>query len=86
MDCPASSPNFNPVEYAWNILGGRTAARQPPPKRLPELRRPMLDEWCNIHQDQIDNSILSMSRSCAHLAPCHDEFCGPRSDYVKRWH
>ncbi|GFU01954.1 uncharacterized protein TNCV_1524401 [Trichonephila clavipes] len=31
---------------------------------LPELRRALLDEWCNIPQDQIDNLILSMPRCC----------------------
>ncbi|GFY31215.1 transposable element Tc3 transposase [Trichonephila clavipes] len=44
------------------MLGRRIAARQPPPTCLPELRRALLDEWCNIPQDQIDNLILSMPR------------------------
>ncbi|GFV56568.1 transposable element Tcb2 transposase [Trichonephila clavipes] len=38
--------------------------RQPPPTCLPELRRALLDEWCNIPQDQIDNLILSRPRRC----------------------
>ncbi|GFV20329.1 transposable element Tcb1 transposase [Trichonephila clavipes] len=42
------------------MLGRRIAARQPPPTCLPELRSALLDEWCNIPQDQIDNLILSM--------------------------
>ncbi|GFS65281.1 transposable element Tcb1 transposase [Trichonephila clavipes] len=44
------------------MLGRRIAACQPPPTCLPELRRALLDEWCNIPQDQIDNLILSMPR------------------------
>ncbi|GBL71966.1 hypothetical protein AVEN_115011-1 [Araneus ventricosus] len=44
------------------MLGRRIAARKPPPTCLPELRRALLDEWCNIPQDQIDNLILSMPR------------------------
>ncbi|GFU50936.1 transposable element Tcb1 transposase [Trichonephila clavipes] len=44
------------------MLGRRIASRQPPPTSLPELRRALLDEWCNIPQDQIDNLILSMPR------------------------
>ncbi|GFV15707.1 uncharacterized protein TNCV_986901 [Trichonephila clavipes] len=35
-----------------------------PPTCLPELRRALLDEWCNISQDQIDNLILSRPRRC----------------------
>ncbi|GFU91449.1 transposable element Tcb2 transposase [Trichonephila clavipes] len=60
MDWPAYSPNLNPIEHVWDLLGRRIAARQPPPTCLPELRRALFDEWCNIPQDQIDNLILSM--------------------------
>ncbi|GBO03244.1 Transposable element Tc3 transposase [Araneus ventricosus] len=64
MDLPAYSPDLNPIEHMWDMLGRRIAARQPPPTCLPELRRALLDEWCNISQDQIDNLILSMPRRC----------------------
>ncbi|GFW27494.1 glutamate receptor ionotropic, kainate 1 [Trichonephila clavipes] len=64
MDWPAYSPDLNPIEHVWDMLGRRIAARQPPPACLPELRRALLDEWCNVPQDQIDNLILSMTRRC----------------------
>ncbi|GFX33855.1 DDE_3 domain-containing protein [Trichonephila clavipes] len=67
MDWPAYSPDLNPIEHVWDMLGRRIAARQPPPTCLPELRRALLDEWCNIPQDQIDNLILSMARRCKDL-------------------
>ncbi|KFM70214.1 Transposable element Tcb2 transposase, partial [Stegodyphus mimosarum] len=31
MDWPAFSPDLNPVEHVWDILGRRVAARQHPP-------------------------------------------------------
>ncbi|GFX15681.1 transposable element Tc3 transposase [Trichonephila clavipes] len=64
MDWPAYSPDLNPIEHVGDMLGRRIAARQPPPTCLPELRRALLDEWCNIPQDQIDNLIFSMPRCC----------------------
>ncbi|KFM60472.1 Transposable element Tcb1 transposase, partial [Stegodyphus mimosarum] len=63
MDWPAFSPDLNPVEHVWDMLGRRVAGH-PPPTCLPELRRALLFEWCNIRQDQIDNLILSMPRRC----------------------
>ncbi|GFX99853.1 transposable element Tcb2 transposase [Trichonephila clavipes] len=62
MDWPAYSPDLNPIEHVWDMFGRRIAVRQPPPTCLPELWRALLDEWCNISQDQIDNLILSMLR------------------------
>ncbi|GFX14196.1 transposable element Tcb1 transposase [Trichonephila clavipes] len=64
MDWPACSLDLNPIEHVWDMLGRRIVAHQPPPTCLPELRRALLDEWCNIPQDQIDNLILSMPRRC----------------------
>ncbi|GFS57739.1 uncharacterized protein TNCV_2908561 [Trichonephila clavipes] len=64
MDWPAYSPDLNPIEHVWDMLGRQNAACQPTPICLPELRRALLDEWCNIPQDQIDNLILSMPRRC----------------------
>ncbi|GFX48171.1 transposable element Tcb1 transposase [Trichonephila clavipes] len=31
MDCPAYSPDLNPIDHVWDMLGRRIAARQPPP-------------------------------------------------------
>ena len=64
MVWPACSPDLNPIEHVWDMLGRRIAARQPPPTCLPEHRRALLDEWCNIPQHQIDHLILSMPRRC----------------------
>ncbi|GFV28960.1 transposable element Tcb1 transposase [Trichonephila clavipes] len=35
MDWPAYSPDLNPIEYVWKILGRRIAARQPTSTCLP---------------------------------------------------
>ncbi|GFS91688.1 transposable element Tcb1 transposase [Trichonephila clavipes] len=65
MDWPAYSQKLNPIQHVWDMLGHRIEPRQPSPTCLLELRRVLLDEWCNIPQDQIDNLILSLPRRCA---------------------
>ncbi|GFX28531.1 transposable element Tc3 transposase [Trichonephila clavipes] len=35
MDWPAYSPDLNPIEHVWDMLGRQIAARQPPPTSLP---------------------------------------------------
>ncbi|GFT60433.1 colorectal mutant cancer protein [Trichonephila clavipes] len=62
MDWPAYSPDLNPIEHVWDMLGRRQLQPVNPSHLSPELRRALLDEWCNIPQDQIDNLILSMPR------------------------
>ncbi|GFW54011.1 retrovirus-related Pol polyprotein from transposon 297 [Trichonephila clavipes] len=64
MDWPSYSPDLNPIEHVLDMLGRRIAAREPPLTCLPELWRALLDEWCNIPLDQIDNLILSMPKRC----------------------
>ncbi|GFY21730.1 transposable element Tcb1 transposase [Trichonephila clavipes] len=64
MDWPAYSPDLNLIEHVWDMLGRRIATHQSPLTCLPELRRALIDEWCNIPQDQIDNLILSIPRHC----------------------
>ncbi|GFX96639.1 transposable element Tcb1 transposase [Trichonephila clavipes] len=71
MDWPAYSPDLNPIEHVWDMLGRGMVARQPSPTCLPELRRALLDEWCDIPQDQTDNLILSMPR---HYKACIASF------------
>ncbi|GFV83730.1 retrovirus-related Pol polyprotein from transposon TNT 1-94 [Trichonephila clavipes] len=63
MDWPAYSPDLNPIEHVWDMLGRRIAARQPPPTCLPELRRALIDEWCNISQDQSKTPLNNHARS-----------------------
>ncbi|GFT10615.1 DDE_3 domain-containing protein [Trichonephila clavipes] len=62
MDWPAYSPDLNPIEQVWDMLGRRIAAHQPPPTCLREFGGHFLMSGVKILQDQIDNLILSKPR------------------------
>ncbi|GFY16642.1 transposable element Tcb1 transposase [Trichonephila clavipes] len=71
MDWPAYSPDLNPIEHVGDMLGRRIAARQPPPTCLPELRRTLLDERCNIPQVSGSFIILrKISSVCVLVCVC----------------
>ncbi|GFX23172.1 transposable element Tcb2 transposase [Trichonephila clavipes] len=64
MDCPARSPDINPIEHVWDFLGRRLAARTLPPVTIRELRLALQDEGAAMPQQLIDILILSMGRRC----------------------
>ncbi|GFT07388.1 protein ZBED8 [Trichonephila clavipes] len=86
MDWPAYSPDLNPIEHVWDMLSRRISARQPLTTCLPELRRALLDEWCNIPQDQIDNLILSMPRRFFNPELCEVITPSKFDDHLRRCH
>ena len=58
MPWPARSPDLNPIEHAWDMLGRRIAARHPPPNTVQALRDALVEEWRNIPQDSLRQLIL----------------------------
>ncbi|GFW82161.1 transposable element Tcb2 transposase [Trichonephila clavipes] len=72
MVWPACSPDLNPIEHVWDILGRRIAARPRPPATVRDLEIALLEEWNSIPQSLIDNLIASMAnrRSILNSGDC----------------
>ncbi|GFU90452.1 transposable element Tcb2 transposase [Trichonephila clavipes] len=68
MEWPAFSPDLNPIEHVWDMLGRRIAARPRPPATVRDLEIALLEEWNSIPQSLIDNLIASMANRLFH--PC----------------
>jgi hypothetical protein len=62
MDWPARSSDMNPIEHVWDMLGKRVKARIPASQTTQALQTMLLEEWDNLPQELIDNSIRSMPR------------------------
>ncbi|GFT75972.1 transposable element Tcb2 transposase [Trichonephila clavipes] len=65
MEWPACSPDLNPIEHVWDMLGRRIAAQPRPPATVRDLEIALLEEWNSIPQSLIDNLIASMTNRCA---------------------
>lgn len=62
MDWPARSPDMNPIEHVWDVIGRKVRERTPPPRNVEELKLALTEEWVNLPQEMIESVIRSMGR------------------------
>ncbi|KAJ8356626.1 hypothetical protein SKAU_G00194200 [Synaphobranchus kaupii] len=62
LDWPPYSPDMNPIEHIWDILGRRIRRRPAPPQNLVQLRVALQEEWDCIPQRQINGLVTSVPR------------------------
>lgn len=62
MAWPPHSPDLNPIEHVWDMLGRRIRNLVPAPRTLNELREVLLEQWAAIPQDEIRHLIEGMPR------------------------
>lgn len=60
MQWPARSPDMNPIEHVWDIIGRRVHQKNPSPRNVEELKLSLVEEWNNLPQEMIDGIINSM--------------------------
>ncbi|GBL80956.1 hypothetical protein AVEN_83052-1 [Araneus ventricosus] len=60
----AGSPDLNPIEHVWDMLGRRIAGSSVPPGTLHELQKALLQEWALMPQQAINDTIASVPHRC----------------------
>ncbi|GBM06767.1 hypothetical protein AVEN_63008-1 [Araneus ventricosus] len=60
----ARSPDLNPIEHVWDMLGRLIAGRSGPPGTLHELQQALLQDWALLPQQAINDTIVTMPRLC----------------------
>lgn len=63
LDWPGNSPDANPIENLWKIIGTKVAALQP--KNKTELRNCIAEIWSSFSIDTIRQLVRSMPKRCA---------------------
>ena len=61
LECPACSPDMNPIEHAWDRLKKTVYGLLDPPTTLRDIRR-IAVEWNNLGQQCLDELVDSMPR------------------------
>jgi len=64
IDWPSRSPDLNPIEHIWDVMG-RAIHEQDPPPNLHQLGLRLIEVWNNIPQNTIRDLIRSMNRRIA---------------------
>ena len=61
MDWSPFSPDLNPIEHAWDMLGKLVKKVDPKPRTVEELTLELQIQWDNIAQIKIRKLIRSMT-------------------------
>ena len=59
---PAMSPDLNPLEHVWDMLGRRIQHRDPPPQNLAQLEAALHEEWQQFPQERFQRLVRGMRR------------------------
>jgi transposase len=59
---PAMSPDLNPIEHIWDMLGRRIQAREPPVQNIRQLEATLHREWQQLSQQDIRRLTGGMRR------------------------
>ena len=59
---PPRSPDLNPIEHVWDMMGRRLTSLQNPPQTLARLQQEIQAAWNELPQADIDHLILLMPR------------------------
>ncbi|GFT67159.1 transposable element Tc3 transposase [Trichonephila clavipes] len=65
MSWPANSPDLNPIEHIWYMLGRQIAALSHPPSSVTELNRALQEAWNCLSPQLIHHLIANMVNPCA---------------------
>ena len=64
---PGMSPDMNPIEHVWDVIGRKINQRNPICQNIDELRTAILQEWQQFPQERLRRLVRSMTRRVTEL-------------------
>ena len=71
---PAMSPDLNPIEHIWDMLGRRMQAREPPVQNIRQLEVVLHREWQQLSQQDIRRLTGVMRRKVEAVIQTHGDY------------
>jgi transposase len=71
---PAMSPNLNPIEHIWDMLGRRIQAWEPPVQNIRQLEAALHREWQQLSQHDIRRLTGGMRRRVEAVIQAHGRY------------
>lgn len=71
MEWPSCSPDLNPIEHLWDVLGRRLRSNHPPAVNLNQLHEFLQQEWERIPQMTLQTLVNSMRQRCIQCIQAH---------------
>jgi len=71
MDCPARSPDLNPIENVWGILVRKVYRNNRQFETVAELKTAIEAAWMEVEPETIKNLIFSMPNRIFQLISKH---------------
>ncbi|GFV64049.1 transposable element Tc3 transposase [Trichonephila clavipes] len=62
---PVKSPDLNPIEHVWDMIGRQIPALSHPPSSVTELKRALQEVWNHLSPQLIHHLIARMVNLCA---------------------
>lgn len=62
MSWPPNSPDINPIEHIWDVMGRQLRGQRPPIRNIPDLRDRCVNLWYNLSPAIYQGLVASMPR------------------------
>ncbi|GFS34182.1 transposase domain containing protein [Nephila pilipes] len=74
MSWPPNSPDLNPIEHIWDVMGRQLRVQRPPIRNISDLRDRCLNIWYNLSPLIYQGLVASMPRRVEAVLPTKEKY------------
>ncbi len=82
---PPQSPDLNPIEHLWDVVGGKICIMDVQPTNLLQLHDAIMSIWTKISEECFQHLVKSMPRRIKAVLKTKGVQQGTSKVYLKKW-